>query len=239
MRTILRRPGEAILALLLVATGPLGAAPQAPPPAPPPPAVAAPPAPPPPPALDESDGDIDPHEGDLDIEVRDRAPDAIAIVRGPRSYVGLRLLDLTPELRELYTGSKDAGVLVSSVEADTPAAKAGIRVGDVVVKVGGESVSSAREIARAIRHKEPGQTATIEVRRDRAVKTFEVAVAGRTGSRREILIPDLYGPAFALRTEEWTERISERVERMLERMQQKLRKIDERLRELERRWQTK
>jgi membrane-associated protease RseP (regulator of RpoE activity) len=241
MRSALRRPGFTILALQLLAAGSLGAAPQAaPPPAPPAhaasPAVATPP-PPPPPGVEENGGGFHLHDRDVDVEMEGGDHDVITIVRGPHSYIGVRLLDLTPELRELYTGSKDSGVLVSSVEADSPAAKAGIRVGDVVVKVGGESVSRAWEIGRAIRRKEAGQTVKLEVRRGKDLKSFEAAVAERKGTRREIRIPDLGGPGFTGRTEEWAERISEQVERALARTEEKLRRIDERLKELERRWE--
>ncbi len=230
----------AIPALLLLATGPLGAAPQAAPPVPPAHAVSPPEPPPPPPppsGIQENRGELHLHDRDVDIEMDGGDHDVITVLRGPRSYIGLTLLDLTPELRELYTGSKDSGVLVSSVEPDGPAAKAGIRVGDVIVKIGGESVSRTGEISRAIRRTEAGQKLRLEVRRGKELKAFEVTVADRKGTRREIRIPEPGGPGWSGWTEEWAERLSERVERALARTEEKLRRIDERLKELERRWE--
>lgn len=231
MRSVLRRPVPAILALLLLTAGPLIATPQkAPPPAPPAPAAA--PAPPAPP-------DIDVEPGDVDVEMEEHGPALVTIVRGPQAYIGLRLLDLTPELRELYTGSKDAGVLVSSVEADSPAAKAGVKVGDVIAKVDGTSVSRPSEISRAVRRKERGEKVSLEVRRDKAAKTIEIPVAERKAGRHEIRMPGFGGPGFSFRTADWEERISERIDRALDRMQEKLKRIEERLKNLERRWQKK
>jgi len=244
MRPAPRYPGLTILALLLLVAGPLGAAthgaPPSPPPSPPGPAAAvSPPPPASPPDVDSDAGDIDLHAGDLDVEVREHGPAFVTVVHAARSFIGVRLLDLTPELRELYTGSKDSGVLVSFVEADSPAAKAGIRVGDVIVKVGGESVSRSPEISRAVRNKEPGQKVTLEVRRDKTARTIEVAVAERKGSRHEFRMPDIGGHGFSFHTDDWDERISEQVERAIERTQEKLQQIEKRLQELERRWQTK
>jgi membrane-associated protease RseP (regulator of RpoE activity) len=230
MRSVLRRPVPAILALLLLAAGPLFAAPQKAPPPPAPPAPAAPPAPPAAPAPP----DIDVEPGDVDVEMEEHGPALVTIVRGPQAYIGLRLLDLTPELRELYTGSVDTGVLVSSVEAGSPAAKAGVKVGDVIAKVDGTRVSRPSEISRAVRRKEGGEKVSLEVRRDKAAKTIEIPVAQRKAGRHEIRMP-----GFSFRTADWEERISERVDRALDRMQEKLRRVEERLKELERRWQKK
>jgi len=232
MSHVLRRPVPALLALLLLAAGPLGAAPQKTPPPPAPPALPAPPAPPAPP-------DIDLAPEDVDVEVEEQDPALVTIVRRPHATIGLRLLDLTPELRELYTGSPDAGVLVAFVEAESPAAKAEIRVGDVIAKVGGESVSRSSEISRAVRRKEAGQKVTLELRRDKAAKTVEVVVAGRKGSRHEIRMPGFGAPGFSFETHDWEERISERVEEALERMREKLRLLEERLKELDRRMKAK
>jgi hypothetical protein len=227
MRSVLRRPGPAILALLLLATGPLFAAPQKAPPPPAPPAPPALPAPPLPPDID-----VDP--GDVDVEMDEHCPALVTIVHGPVAYIGIRLLDLTPELREHYTGSADAGVLVSSVEAEGPAAKAGVKVGDVIAKVDGRSVSRPSEVSRAVRRKETGEKVSLEIRRDRAAKTIEIPVAERKAGRHEIRMP-----GFSFRTDEWEGRISERVNRALERVQEKLRRIEERLKDIERHWQTK
>ncbi len=85
-----------------------------------------------------------------------------------RGYLGVNLLEITPELRDHYRVSKDSGVLVSRVESDSPAAKAGIHTGDVITAVDGARVDSPGDVARAVRNKKNGESARIEYSRDGA-----------------------------------------------------------------------
>ena len=63
-----------------------------------------------------------------------------------------------------------AGVAIAGVERDGPAARAGLRAGDVVTAVNGEQVDSSLGLVRTIAEKPPGNTVTLQVRRgDRAV----------------------------------------------------------------------
>src|SRR5204863_4895709 len=65
---------------------------------------------------------------------------------GKGAFIGVSVVDLTPELREFFGASKDSGVLVSSVADHGPAAKAGVRVGDVITSVDGKAVASLRDL---------------------------------------------------------------------------------------------
>ncbi len=106
---------------------------------------------------------------------RERAPEA----RSGRGYLGVQVDDLTRGLRQHFGVQGDVGVLVEDVEADTPAAAAGLVAGDVVVAIAGEPVASARGLTRAI-HARPGETVALEVVRDG--RTVELtATLGETG----------------------------------------------------------
>ena len=140
--------------------------------------------------LPDEDSDFDVNVADLgDVDV-----DPV-VVRfghdGGRGYLGVRLVDLTPELREYFGTPKDAGVLVGSVEADSPAAKAGLKVGDVVTAIDGERVESPRDLSRAVRHKKAGDVVKLDLSRERAKKQLSVTVADRPV--KEIQVGDL-GP---------------------------------------------
>ncbi len=81
-----------------------------------------------------------------------------------------------------YFGVEE-GVLVRSVIKDSPAARAGIRAGDVIVKVDDEKVATPREITSALRERE-GETVRITLVRDRKKMTVEVRLEERTGRLR-------------------------------------------------------
>ena len=63
-----------------------------------------------------------------------------------RARLGVTVQELTPELAE-YFGASD-GLLVSSVMADSPASRSGVKAGDVITSVDGRSVASAGDLAR-------------------------------------------------------------------------------------------
>jgi serine protease Do len=95
---------------------------------------------PPMPEMEPNFGDLERRLGELDS----RFPMMMNSVR-----VGIEGESLTPQLAE-YFGVK-RGVLVRTVNAKTPAEKAGLKAGDVITKVGGTPVMSPREITGAVR----------------------------------------------------------------------------------------
>ncbi len=92
-----------------------------------------------------------------------------------RPKLGVQLVETTPELREHLGGSEDEGVLVSKVLAGTPAARAGIAVGDLVVAVDGESVASVDELRAALDDKQ-GKTFPVQVIRKHKRVSLEVTI---------------------------------------------------------------
>jgi serine protease Do len=64
-----------------------------------------------------------------------------------RAYLGVMLQNITPELKTKLTLTVEEGALVSDVEANGPAANAGIQRGDVIVALDGKGVHSANELA--------------------------------------------------------------------------------------------
>ena len=94
-------------------------------------------------------------------------------------FIGVRPIEMTPELRQHFGAPKDAGILVGSVEPDGPAAKAGVKVGDIVTSVDGDRIDSVLELVRTVRHKKEGEKVTVEVLRDRAAKSLTIVVVER------------------------------------------------------------
>lgn len=92
-----------------------------------------------------------------------------------RPRLGVQLVEVTPELRSHMGAAEDAGVLVSKVIAGTPAESAGVRVGDLIVAVDGESISGVAGLRKALRDKS-GKTFELEVLRDRTPVRVQVTI---------------------------------------------------------------
>ena len=87
--------------------------------------------------------------------------------------------ELTPELAETF-GLKDVeGVIITGVLQNAPAAKAGLRPGDVLVRVAGEPVRHVGELLTRIAALTPGVSAKIEVMRRNQALTLEVTPTQR------------------------------------------------------------
>jgi serine protease Do len=97
-----------------------------------------------------------------------------------RGFIGVSAQAVTPAMGAALhlpqTSSDDRGALVASVEPDSPASKAGIQPGDVIVGVNGHHIGNQRELAINISQIAPGNTASLAVLRDGASKTLDVTV---------------------------------------------------------------
>jgi membrane-associated protease RseP (regulator of RpoE activity) len=128
------------------------------------------------------------------------------LLGGKRGYIGVSTVDLTEDLREHYGAPKDAGVLVGSVEDNSPADKAGLKVGDIVISVDGKDIDSQMDLRRAISDKKEGDSVRIDVLRGRNRQTIVATVAEREGARLFTLgelgdLPTRLGPEWRARIE--------------------------------------
>lgn len=155
---------------------------------------------------------------------------------GKRAYLGVSLVDLTDELREHFGAPKDAGLLVSSVEDGSPAEKAGIRVGDIIVGIDGKDVESSGDLRRGLREKKEGDTVRVEVLRGKARQTLVTSVVEREG--RRIFFPDgdtFQGLGRAFNGPEWKARIETLGD--CASLQTRIKELESRLKDLERKLQ--
>jgi S1-C subfamily serine protease len=107
--------------------------------------------------------------------------------RSARGRLGVGLVSLTDQLAS-YFGVKE-GVLVSSVETDSPAARAGIRAGDVIASVNGRSVQSAADATRALRDVQTGASIDVRFFRDKKEMTVQVMLRDPDDPRGDRLLP--------------------------------------------------
>lgn len=83
-----------------------------------------------------------------------------------RSYLGVSLQDIDRNLAESYKFSKPEGSLITQVAPNSPAARAGLRAGDVILKYNGTPISRTSELLNYLNRSVPNQSIQLEVLRD-------------------------------------------------------------------------
>ena len=119
-----------------------------------------------------------------EIQMRQRVTD--------RGHLGVDLQSMTPQLAEYFGLSKRTGALVVFVFADSPAAKAGLKAGDVLLNAGGETVESPSDLRRVLTAKPEGPL-EVRVLRDKQEKTVTVQI--EKGTKSWLLESDNFGEA--------------------------------------------
>jgi membrane-associated protease RseP (regulator of RpoE activity) len=101
-------------------------------------------------------------------------------------YLGVHLVRITPELRSHFGVSKEAGVMIGKVEEKSPASRAGLKVGDILVEIDGEKVESAWQLQRHVGKKKSGDKARLKVVRDRNVHWLTATIEEKERTQIEV-----------------------------------------------------
>ena len=91
-------------------------------------------------------------------------------------YIGIGISDVTPDNAKFFQMTNATGALITQVEPTSPGGKAGLKTGDVVVKLNGQSVTDAGELQMEVGQKRPGDTIQLEVIRDGKTSTIPVTL---------------------------------------------------------------
>ena len=100
-----------------------------------------------------------------------------------RGYLGVEVQNISPELAEQFKLSANNGALVADVVAGGPAAKGGLRGGDVITRFDGKSVTDARKLKLAVANVAPGTKVAAEVVRDGKTLNLDIAVTERPSDK--------------------------------------------------------
>ncbi len=90
--------------------------------------------------------------------------------------MGIGINDVTPENAGFFHLSNASGALVSQVEPDSPAAKAGLKVGDVITELNGKKMENSGQLQAAISGQRPGNKVTLSVFREGKSLTLPVTL---------------------------------------------------------------
>lgn len=104
-------------------------------------------------------------------------PTVDALIRDGKithGYMGIGITDVSPENAQFFHVPDSSGAVVDQLEADSPAAKAGLKVGDVIRAIDGQKVTGAGDLQVEVGQKQPGNTIKLQVLRDG--RTVEIAV---------------------------------------------------------------
>ncbi len=96
--------------------------------------------------------------------------------RVQRGRIGVAIQEVTRALADAFGLENPEGALVSSVEADSPAAKAGIEQGDVILSFAGRTVSSSNDLPRIVAASQPGSEVEVVLHRQGAQQTVRITV---------------------------------------------------------------
>ena len=110
-----------------------------------------------------------------------------------RGQIGVVLQDLTPQLAEALGLAGQAGAVITQVEPGSPAARAGLRQGDVVLAVDGTAVHSSTELRNRIALIEVGSSAVLDILRDGRRSRASVTPAAQRQTDAGSLVPALAG----------------------------------------------
>ena len=111
-------------------------------------------------------------------ELADRVRPTLALHWGG-AYLGVELVNLNEPLRAHFGVPEGSGVMISNVVDASPAARAGVRVGDILTRFDGEDVTSSRKLTTMVRKAEAGDPADLEVWRDGKVETLSTTLDER------------------------------------------------------------
>ena len=94
-------------------------------------------------------------------------------------YLGVQVQDLTRSLKRAMDLEGVDGALVNSVADGSPADRAGLRKGDVIIRVGRTDTPGASDLTRVVRDMKPGDRASVVVLRDGSRRTLSVVLGSR------------------------------------------------------------
>jgi S1-C subfamily serine protease len=103
----------------------------------------------------------------------------IATGRAKHSFLGVVTTAITPEIQRRLNLDRSSGAAIVRITQDGPADRAGLRQGDVIIRIGDTKVTSPETLLLALRRTEPGQTVPVTYIRDGEERIAKVRLTDR------------------------------------------------------------
>ena len=127
-----------------------------------------------------------------------------------RGWLGVGIQPVTADLASKFNVKEGQGVLINEVFEGDPAAKAGIRPGDIIVKLNGKPIDTPQSLSRLIAALNPGKDARVEIFRDGKAKKIIVRLGEREDEAVTASIPPRKENLLGLTVEDLTQETVER-----------------------------
>ncbi len=92
-----------------------------------------------------------------------------------RGYLGVSISDLTSELKEIY--KSETGALLVNIERNSPASRAGLKRGDLIIEIDGEKIKDANHLKTVVANKTPGKSIKLKFERNGKIKSTKLVLA--------------------------------------------------------------
>jgi len=110
-----------------------------------------------------------------------------------RGWLGVQIQEVTPEIAQSLGLPKPEGALVADVTKDSPAAKAGLKQGDVILGFDGHDIGKVRDLPLVVAETPVGEKAKVEVLRGGEKKTIDVAIGPMPENPQQVASNDQGG----------------------------------------------
>jgi serine protease Do len=132
-----------------------------------------------------------------DQDIREQVQGALAKVRelgdDDAGWMGVSADEVNAERAKDAKLTSERGVYVAGVQTGSPAEKAGLKKGDVIVSYDGQNVQGAQQFRRLVRETPPGRTISVSVWRDGSSHQLSVKIGERSDQQESFAFPGMQG----------------------------------------------
>jgi hypothetical protein len=106
------------------------------------------------------------------------------VVMHSRGQLGAKVIHISDDLRRYFGAPTDSGLLVDKVLPDTPAAKAGLKSGDLILTVDGKKIADTMDIFKALSKFKKDDTVNVGILRNKKKQTLKATLDGKGRSMK-------------------------------------------------------